>query len=123
MFFLSFLLGPGTVVHWLEHLTHDHKVVGTSPGARCVESLNKILNPHCSSPAQVKKEWVRQVIVLGRYNRLICAGGGAYPTTKITLWSLVNTLIEMDTAAESLELRFRLSLNLKYWNRRIYHNK
>ena len=40
------------MVHWLEHWTHDHKVVGflATTRAHCVESLSKILNPHCSSP-------------------------------------------------------------------------
>ena len=28
---ICFALLWGTVAHWLEHWTHDHKVVGTSP--------------------------------------------------------------------------------------------
>ena len=30
-FSIHYLLVWGTVAHWLEHWTHDHKVVGTSP--------------------------------------------------------------------------------------------
>ena len=48
----------GIVAHWLEHWTHDHKVVvlASPEWSSFVESLSKTLNPHCSSPTKVKKE-------------------------------------------------------------------
>ena len=77
--------------------------------AHCVESLSKILKLWFVPPllTQVKKEMgYRQVFMLGRQNRLVCAGGVAYPTTKISIEEsgLSAKEIEMSTTAESLEL-------------------
>ena len=89
------------MAHWLEHWTHDYKVVGTSLDS----SLLCWVPEQDSEPALFLpiQKWVSASYRAGKVKQTcLCRKSSVHPQQKNTLWSLAPKEIEMGTTAESL---------------------